>query len=260
MSTRHALNSPDRMDNSSQLTGDSSQSISPSGSESSQDTGDKDQTLASGEGETAQAFDTTLLDRAETKSPATPSQPTEPTLAPDARAQLDKWRQRLLNDEEDLEGNQYTLDHPKMPPWVKRQLKNDPLFEPADTPRGAVKPDLKEQLKAELKAELQYENLLSQVPPMPIGKQREFAAKVQDLEQSGLNKVKALQTALELIHVTAQSYEQGLNRSLRALPPEGAPVVTRAPQGNKYASTAIETGQAYFGLSPDDFKEYGKLI
>lgn len=204
------------------------------------------------EPEKAEAFDATLVDIGA-------KAPTEQTRDYQANKQIETWRERIINGEEDVDGNPYSMEHPKLPAWVKRTLDKDPVL--GDPARQQVDPD---KLKREIAEEMELKQIIDSIPPMPKNKQLEISKEANDLmfqdgKPTGISKVKAWKTALKTAQVELAAYQKGVNRALRSLPPEGEPAKV-IPKRDFLSATAKAQAKTLFGLSDIDIEKYSKKI
>lgn len=188
-----------------------------------------------GEGDDAiTAFDPSLLDTVVEKYQQPTNKATEKDGNPDRQKQIDKWKERIDNEEIDTEGNIYDLDHPKVPTWVKKEIET--MYEP--------------KAKAQQFDQLEWKLLVRDIPQLPKSVQKNLQQNFDEYMSLGkdVDPVRALKKAIQIAEKTDEAYQKGINRSRRASISGSDPVMTTRGSGLTESAERLGT---QLGLTQD---------
>ena len=110
--------------------------------------------------EKAEAFDETLLDIKEPE----PQKVQKVKKEDEGKKQVNTWYNRIVNEEMDDNDEVYTLDHPKIPQWVKQSIEKR-LGNQVEQPQDYS------DIKKEVKDDIKYETLIGKIPKLPKSQQ-----------------------------------------------------------------------------------------
>lgn len=203
--------------------------------------------------EKAEAFDETLLEIKGTE----PKEVQKVVKKEDeGQKQVNTWYNRIVNEDTDDDGEVFTLDHPKIPRWVKQSIENKlGLEKVVQTPNFS-----RNEIKKEILDDVKFDNLVSKIPKLPQSKQLQVQKLFQRYTERGMNKLHALEEALEIMEIEVATENRVLNRQLRSAPPDGDPVMKRKKKEKEEMSqSAMELGKK-LGITDEDRKKYAEQV
>lgn len=209
----------------------------------------KENAEAGGKQEEAQALTESLLLETEEESPQPPKKEKRELEAEKA---LRTWTNRLANGEDNPKTEKpWTLED--VPSWLQSKVESDlkKLGGIEDKKEAGVSED--EQLD-----KLEFRMLMKTIPKLEPNKIKEVQEKFKYYQSRGMNNLHALQETLDVMSEKDEEFKRGLNRGLRAAPPEGEPVMKKKEDS---VDEAFKKTGEQFGLKPkdvDNFKKFKK--
>ena len=188
------------------------------------------------------AFDESLL--LEKEEIPTPQPKKESPRKVEAAKALETWTDRLAtgNDNPKTE-KPYTLED--VPEWLR------PRVEENLQRLGGIEiekaPALSED---EILDKLELRQLIKSIPEMPKAKQTQLVSFVKGYESKGMNQLNAFREAISRMSEQDSEFKRGLNRGLRAAPPEGEPVM-KQKRDKKLTESAQAAGRQ-MGITDED--------
>lgn len=207
-----------------------------------------------GESEKEESFDETLLE----------IEGTEPEKVPkvvikedEGQKQVSTWYNRIVNQETDDDGEVFTVNHPKIPKWVQESIEKKLGLSNTDQKSQFSRDDIKEEVMRDIR----FETLLGKIPKLPKSHQLQIQKLYKRYTDRGMNKVHALEEALDILEVEVATENRVLNRALRSAAPDGDPTMKRKKKEieEEITDSAKQLGKS-LKVTDEDRKKYAKKL